>query len=556
MKKTILSVFLVLLFNLSGLHAQTWSWAQGSTGNMGDVPDIATDHSGNVLGTGGFRDAAITFGSTTLVNATPLAYWDVFVVKYDNAGNLLWAKRTGGRYNDIPNSICVDRDDNVYVAGYFNSDTIVFAGDTVYNPGTMMQAFLLKYDAQGNELWIRETTGQPGVYPYGVASDTLTNDVIFTGVYHDFVVFGTDTLTAQTYMDIFITRYNSAGTLLQMETSYLVGAGTIQPTGIVFDPSGNIFLSGTFMGTSLTFDTIVMPGTGYSLNFFLVKFDPGLNVIWARHEISPRDAVTLDVTSDTQGNAYITGWYDSTITIGTSVYSTGCSVPNKESYIAKYSAAGNLLWSKSSVCQQPGNVNTGYCVVTDLSDNVYLYGGYSSPSLVFGQHTFTIGAQSDPVYMLMMNSGGQVLCTASLASGGQDASGIAVNEEGDLFLGGDYLGQSLTFGSFTLSNSAIQNFFVAKYSCDSIDAIGETEINQGVRIFPNPSEGIFTIDAGQTISFPAALIITDVTGKTIYQSQILNGKTEIDFSGNAAGMYFYRVMDDSGKISSGKLQVY
>jgi hypothetical protein len=96
-----------------------WLWAKSAGGASYDYgQSIATDVNGNVYVTGYFYSPSLTFGTTTLTN---MGLYDIFVVKYDANGNVLWAKSTGGTHLDEGYGISTDANGNVFVTGYFNS---------------------------------------------------------------------------------------------------------------------------------------------------------------------------------------------------------------------------------------------------------------------------------------------------------------------------------------------------------------------------------------------------------------------------------------------------
>jgi hypothetical protein len=76
-----------------------------------------------------------------------------------------------------------------------------------------------------------------------------------------------------------------------------------------------------------------------------------------------------------------------------------------------------------------------------------------------------------------------------------------------------------------------------------------------VQIYPNPTNGIFTIDINNMQS-PANLEIYNVLGQIVYYSKITNGKSEVNLNNDAPGLYLYRILNDAGKpISEGKLSL-
>jgi hypothetical protein len=98
MKKNIYVFVLMLVFCFFSflISAQTfsWNWAKSAGGINSEIGrSIAKDAYGNVYVAGTFTSPTITFNTTTL---TRISYGeDIFVVKYDNNGNLLWAKTAG-----------------------------------------------------------------------------------------------------------------------------------------------------------------------------------------------------------------------------------------------------------------------------------------------------------------------------------------------------------------------------------------------------------------------------------------------------------------------------
>ena len=86
------------------------SWTQQLGTSANDIAQgIATDSSGNVYVTG------YTQGALDGSNA---GYDDLFVVKYDSAGDRKWTKQLGTSSRDDATGIATDSSGNVYVTGY------------------------------------------------------------------------------------------------------------------------------------------------------------------------------------------------------------------------------------------------------------------------------------------------------------------------------------------------------------------------------------------------------------------------------------------------------
>ena len=152
--KTTITIFMLALIgwsNLATAQAPDWAWAK-SAGSMGNElsSNITCDLYGDIYVTGNFSSDSITFGTTTLTNA---GFLDFYFVKYDAAGNVLWAKSFGGTSYDYAQSVCVDSSGNVFITGQFISPTITFGATTLINTQIgKSDIYLVKYDANGNVL--------------------------------------------------------------------------------------------------------------------------------------------------------------------------------------------------------------------------------------------------------------------------------------------------------------------------------------------------------------------------------------------------------------------
>lgn len=96
---------------------------------------------------------------------------DVFISKCDPAGNLLWIRQIGTNANEWSTSVSADSLGNVYISGNtFGS----LAGPLVGSA----DGFVSKYDALGNPQWIRQIGTVDVDYSYGVAADVIGNSYV------------------------------------------------------------------------------------------------------------------------------------------------------------------------------------------------------------------------------------------------------------------------------------------------------------------------------------------------------------------------------------------
>lgn len=61
-----------------------------------------------------------------------------------------------------------------------------------------------------------------------------------------------------------------------------------------------------------------------------------------------------------------------------------------------------------------------------------------------------------------------------------------------------------------------------------------------IHIYPNPTSGSFAVSVSENL-IGKQLIVTDATGRVVFQSKISNLKSEISVSNMSAGIYLVRV---------------
>ena len=113
----------------------------------------------------------------------------------------IWAASGGGKYFDNASSIAITPDNySIYVAGYFND--VAYASDQFIVSKGATDAFLAKYDTDGNLIWIKSDGGVLGDSSFSVATDAAGN-AYYVGTCHSDATFG----GLHSIMEIFSTPY-------------------------------------------------------------------------------------------------------------------------------------------------------------------------------------------------------------------------------------------------------------------------------------------------------------------------------------------------------------
>jgi hypothetical protein len=289
-------------------NAGSLVWAQADGGSGYDVGNgIALDAAGNSYVTGFFYSSVATFGNITLTNSGQSS---IFIVKYDPAGNVLWAKQAGGSSFDVGLAIAADAAGNCYVTGNFYSPTAAFAaGITLTNSG-LNDIFVAKYDTLGNALWARQVKGPGDDFGYGITVDGGGNSYI-TGTFSSPVATfrAGVTLTNSGHNDVFAARYDPAGTVVWARSA--VGSSDDYSYAITLDTATNLYLAGDFFSTNATFGGIVLTNAG-SHAVFAAKYNSAGTAIWAKQAGGTNVESATGVAVDVAGNSYLAGYFTST----------------------------------------------------------------------------------------------------------------------------------------------------------------------------------------------------------------------------------------------------
>lgn len=161
---------------------------------------ITTDELGNAYISGYFKDTA-NFGSTQLISEGSA---DVFVVKYDPNGNIVWAKRGGGPYEDMSYACSYDARKNLlYVTGQI--DDHGYFGSVYVGARGNRDVFIAVYDTAGNVNWAKPGGGVQRDAGLAVTQDTIGN-IYTAGFFNDTAYFGSSTLQGYPLADFYVAK--------------------------------------------------------------------------------------------------------------------------------------------------------------------------------------------------------------------------------------------------------------------------------------------------------------------------------------------------------------
>lgn len=274
------------IFILKLDQAGNYVWGTSFGGISEDFGlNVVYDNHDGIITTGAFKSTVDFDPGSGTDNRSSQGFDDFFIHKVDLNGNYQWVKAIGGVGVDLATSIDADDDGSIYVTGAFQDSVDFDPGTGIDKRGSsVLDVFIEKLDSSGNFVWV-ETIGSPSI---------------------------------EIGQDIHI------------------------------DNQGNIYLTGYYT-TAIDLDPSAMGSDIYSFSgvqdIFLLKLDPSANYAWGMGIGGSGSDLSRQVTTDKLGNVYLTGSYSSTVDFDPSTASSFESSSGAgDGFVQKLTPNGDFVW--------------------------------------------------------------------------------------------------------------------------------------------------------------------------------------------------------------------
>ncbi len=536
MKAVFIFLFVCLIPVVLSAQTPDWIWAKSSSGSgYCKTTDAVTDINGNIVCVGLFSSSSITFGGVTLTSTNTSI--DLFIVKYDHAGDVLWAKSVAGTEMDIAEKVVIDKNNNIYIAGQSVSPSLTFGTVTISNTSGYQSPFVAKYNPDGNIIWAKNAVCESNAFVNALAVDG-NNNIFVSGYFSGYSIsFGGNIVYGGFNEDIYMTKYDSNGNVIWVKAE----GGDYQDNclSLSVDGSGNVYMAGTFSSSSITFGSTILTNAGL-MDAFLVKYNNDGTVIWAKGAGGNSDDYPGGVTVEPNGDSYLIGTYkSSSIIFDTTTLNISYS-DNEDVFLVKYSSAGDVLWA-----QKLWGYGTEYgqAITRDLNGNIYVSGIFSSSTLNIGTIPVS-GVNPFDIFVAKINgSGSAIWVQTGKGSDDENVEAICTDAIGNAFVAGDFQSPTLTFGSIALTHvnpiNNNPNLYIAKVGAPTgIDDNYKKETVSG--IFPNPVQDAISINIQEGIGNLYYEIISP-QGQTLLSGTLSDNKPyKIDLSSVEPGIFFIK----------------
>lgn len=474
-----LTILLAVTFAFSlPLHAQfgPWHWATNEGSDLNEqMFDIVAVPSGNLYATGTFSSATFSLQQVTLSNSGQYSE-DIFIAKYDDAKNIVWAKSFGNTGVEAPTALFVDNESEyIYLTGYFSSSSITFGTETLTNTGDT-DIFIVKISPSGDVVWAQHIGGSNAEMVRGITADN--NGAVYVAGSFNSLALNAGNLTldnssvVDTHKDLFLVKYDSNGNPVFAKQS--TGDYSEIVYDLISDQNNNIYLAGTFSGDSFLFENQEITNfTYYKNDMFLIKLNADGEWIMGTGFGGDADDYLFSLAVDNEENIYIRGPFDSQeLTIGEfTIDNPNCNCGQFEMLLAKLDANGTPLWAqKTGGWLRPMH---GSMVLSDMAvderQNVFVAGTFDSEKLLIGDSIFfKNGAYS--VYLAEYNADGEAIwANSATGSVGDAISCLTLDNNRNIYAGGMMLSPELDFGTTVLTTQGNEDALLAYIQGFNID---------------------------------------------------------------------------------------
>ncbi|HEX5432074.1 MAG TPA: SBBP repeat-containing protein, partial [Bryobacteraceae bacterium] len=495
---------------------------------MSAVTGLAVDSSGDLYISGWTE--ALDSQIMGALQASNKGGVDAFIMKLNATGSgLLYATYIGGRSDDRAAAIAVDGSGQAYVTGSTASSNFPLASPIRSTLGGGRDAFALKLNAAGSALvystYLGGSNSDSGT---AIAADASGNAYVAGDTLSaDFPVLSAAQGAFGGGTDAFVTKLTPAGAI--SFSTFLGGSTTEHAGGIAVDSSGNVYVGGGTNSSNFPVAGAIQSANGGSQDAFLTKLNSaGSQIVYSTYlggsggGVGSPEQINA-VAVDASGNAYaagVTNSYDFPVTAG--AFQTIFNGV-QDAFISAINSAGNALIYSTYLGGTSFDWASGLAI--DASGNAYVAGYTSSadlPSVGAMQASFN-GLYDAFVSELSAQGNALAFSTFYGGSGADEANAIAVDSNGNMFVGGQTSSLDLALaGPIQASNNGGSIGWAARFGVTA----PPPQLPSAVSVSPSSGSGntvTFTAqfsDPAGAATIAAAALLLNTTATSSFGCQV------------------------------------
>lgn len=550
MKKLILFILLVA-FASTTIFAQSWVKSFGSKQGNTEITGVVTDAENAVIITGTFSSEVLELDEVNTLNNNGI--YDVFLVKYDTLGSLLWKLSFGGEKEEYVDGICLDDEDNIYITGHFRSSTFKL-GDQTITSAWRDNIYVARFSSAGELDWLSHSTGLTTyAWPSAVRYDG-SQGILFAGTTSaPNVSFGDIDLSVNSgYNKGYYGVVDRDGNFLKADLVGEVGENGSQYrfNDITSDGDGNLYVAGT---RTIHTEPDPMTWNEYRDVMFMSRIGPDGKTDWVKEDTALYRAERILRNND------------SLVVVGSreeyrNIFNGGTIDTTSAFYYGVYDLEGTRLWGKKHVGALAYDAYA-------RGGTIMVMGGLLLDHMDLGAFQLQRNADSSsicPIYQdifyLEVDKAGNLEQAKSISGSLEDIpTGIWLADNGDLYYSGTFESYRMDVEEKEIiNNSELSVFqhvsgiyydrsiftFLARSPAFTSPGGKPDPLPVDFRIYPNPAHQQVQIElAGATGA--ADIRLFDIHGSQVGAMRTFSSRTLVDLSELAPGVYIVSVTSGS-----------
>ena len=543
MKKLVPGLFLCLVI-ANQVSAQDISWVTTFDSESAVTKSVTVDQDGFIYSLTDFK-GSLTLNGTTINSEGET---DILVTKQHPDGSIIWYKHFTGANYDFGTDIQLDNNEDLVILGNYSAEISLEENNSnavldFQNSSAEAEAFITKFNKNGNFIWAKKFTTAQNSYIHELAFDS-NNNYYFNGNFQNEV----DLDPSQN--DVILTNQDGSGFIVALDEDgeYLRHIQHKRASFKSIDIHDNtLYTAGTF-SDSVSFDNggTWLYGT-QSSDLFISRFD----LDGTFQEASVFGGNGFDHIScirvSSNGNIILTGDFSNTCNFsidgGTTELTTHGST---DAFVVSYNPNQSINWIK-----QLGGNNEDYGITISINNTdeilIAMSGKNTVSSDLFSTPIIT-NANSRDVFISKLSEDGSVLWNYMVNSAGYDQiNQVFFDDFGSHYIAGQFGGEV----NFNPSGTAIikdilsgseGSGYLVKGGISTL-SIQENK-NQTFIVYPNPSSEFFTLENNNLSTNYSEYQILDLTGKLILKNAIVSNRQTIPVTLLNNGLYFVQLLGE------------
>lgn len=278
---------------------------------------------------------------------------DFFLVRLDAVGSVLWMKSYGGQGNDMANVVLPLQDGSFLVAGSTGSNT----GQVSRNRGAN-DFWVIQVTAKGDLIWEKNIGGESNE---SVNCAVELSDGYLVGGSTDSKAYDVPGNKGKT--DLFLVKLDKTGGMVWAKN--MGGESFDEPHAMCMSLTGNILIAGTSFSTTGDIEKNIGEG-----DVWVLMIQPDGNIVWKKNYGG----------SLNEGANFISPTFDGGYLIAATSNSNNEMLSGHkglyDAWILKIRQDGSVLWKKS----WGGKENEGFAAVREIPSGDYVAVGYTESS--------------------------------------------------------------------------------------------------------------------------------------------------------------------------------